>query len=100
MAPELVRRLATDERLDVFALGVTAFEICTGELPFPTNRGGGMAAMSHNLAPSDIVELRPQIHPDLAKAIQRCMEADPANRCPSMGEFIQMIRHLEHEDAE
>ena len=34
MAPELVRRRHTDQRLDVFAFGVTAYEICTFELPW------------------------------------------------------------------
>lgn len=99
MAPELVRRLPTSERLDVFAFGVTAYEICTFELPFPSSRGGGMAAMSHNTPPTDIHKFRPQIHPDLAKAIHHCIEADPKERCPSMKDFLQAIRAVEHEDA-
>ena len=49
MAPELVRRHPTDVRLDVFAFGVSAYEICTNELPWP--RGStGMAAMTHDQA--------------------------------------------------
>ncbi len=34
MAPEVVRRKPIDQRLDVFALGVMAYEICTGQLPW------------------------------------------------------------------
>jgi len=97
MAPELVRRYATDQRLDVFAFGVTAFEMCTNQLPWP--RGStGMAAMSHNRAPTDIRQYRPQIHPQLAKAIHTCIEPELKKRCPSMDEFLQMILQLEHED--
>jgi len=97
MAPELVRRYATDQRLDVFAFGVTAFEMCTNQLPWP--RGStGMAAMSHNRAPTDIRQYRPQIHPQLAKAIHTCIEPELNKRCPSMDEFLQMILQLEHED--
>jgi len=35
MAPEIVRRRATDQRVDVFAFGVTAFELYAGETPWP-----------------------------------------------------------------
>ena len=34
LAPELIKRQTTDHRVDLFALGVTAFEMFTGELPW------------------------------------------------------------------
>ena len=83
MAPELVRRRATDLRLDVFAFGVTAFEICTYELPWQWGNTG-MAAMTHDQPPADIRKYRPQINPVLAKAIHFCIEPDLSRRCPSM----------------
>ncbi len=49
MAPEIVRRKPTDQRVDVFAFGVTAYEICTGELPWLRGTTG-MAAMTHDQA--------------------------------------------------
>ncbi len=73
MAPELVRRRETDERLDVFAFGVTAYEICTFELPWMRGTTG-MAAMSHDRPPTDIRNYRPQINAILAKAIHACIE--------------------------
>ncbi len=97
MAPELVHRHATDERLDVFAFGVTAFEICTFELPWPRGTTG-MAAMTHNKEPEDIRKFRPQINPTLAKAIHWCIEPDLSRRCPSMEKFLQMILEIKHED--
>jgi len=98
MAPELVRRRATDFRLDVFAFGVTAYEICTFELPWMRGTTG-MAAMGHDQTPADIRIYRPQIHPVLAKAIHACIEPEPPKRCPSMEKFLQMIRDVKHEDA-
>ena len=98
MAPELVHRRPTDQRLDVFAFGVTAYEICTFELPWL--RGAtGMAAMGHDQAPVDIHRFRPQIHPQLARAIHACIEPDVQQRCPSMETFLQMIRNVP-EDGE
>ena len=97
MAPELVRRLKTDHRLDVFSFGVTAYEICTYELPW--QRGtDGLAAMSHNKPPTDIQEYRPSINPRLAKAIHACIEPEASKRCDSMVRFIRAIRGIEHED--
>ncbi|MGA2035277.1 MAG: serine/threonine-protein kinase, partial [Thermoguttaceae bacterium] len=61
MAPEIVRRKPTDQRLDVFAFGVTAYEICTGQLPW--RRGtSGLAAMTHDQPFTAITQHRPQIN--------------------------------------
>ncbi len=99
MAPELVRRFATDHRLDVFAFGVTAYEICTNQLPWP--RGStGLAALAHEQPPTDIRTYRPQISPELARAIHACVEPDLKKRCPSMQDFLRMIRRLKHEDRQ
>lgn len=97
MAPELVRRFATDQRLDVFAFGVTAYELLTNQLPWP--RGNtGLAALAHESPPADLREYRPQVHPELAKAIQWCVEPELKKRCPSMAEFLRAIRRVQHED--
>jgi eukaryotic-like serine/threonine-protein kinase len=98
MAPELVRRRETDFRLDVFAFGVTAYEICTFELPW-TRGTTGMAAMTHDRPPTDIRQYRPQINPVLAKAIHSCIEPAMNLRCPSMEKFLQMIHDVKHEDV-
>ena len=97
MAPELVRRKATDHRLDIFAFGVTAYEICSFELPW--QRGvDGMAAMGHDKPPTDIREYCPNINPQLAKAIHACIEPDLQKRCRSMADFLKMIRKIENRD--
>ena len=91
MAPEIVRRKPTDQRVDVFAFGVSAYEICTGDLPWPRGTTG-MAAMSHDKPPVEILQLRPKLHPELAKAIHSCLEAEPSRRCATMEKFLQAIR--------
>ena len=89
MAPELVHRRPTDQRLDVFAFGVTAYEFCTFELPW--SRG---ATMTHDQPPTDIRQHRPKTHPVLAKAIHACIEPVVTHRCPSMEAFLRMIREV------
>lgn len=99
MAPELVRRQRTDQRLDVFSFGVTAYEICTFHLPW--ERGSdGRAAMGHAAhEPVDILRYRPQLDPTLAKAIMSCIEREPTKRCPSIETFLKAIRNVKHEDV-
>lgn len=97
MAPELVRRFPTDQRIDIFSFGVTAYEICTYELPWPPG-STGLAAMTHDQPPTDIRKYRPTIHPRLAQAIHWCLEPDPRKRCPSMERFLQAIRRVDSVD--
>jgi len=98
MAPELVRRKPTDQRVDVFAFGVTAYEICTFQLPWLSG-ATGLAAMPHDRPPTDIRKYRPQIHLTLAQAIHSCIEPDVNKRCPSMEKFLYMIRGVQREDT-
>jgi eukaryotic-like serine/threonine-protein kinase len=98
MAPEIVRRKKTDQRLDVFAFGVTAYEVMTFELPWPRGEDG-RAALTHDLElPTDIRQRRPQINEQLAKAIMWCLAANPEDRCPTMERFLTAISGVKKED--
>ena len=91
MAPELVRRQQTDQRLDVFAFGVTAYEMCTFELPWPSGETG-LAALTHNQPPTDVRKHCPGIHPERATAIHSCLQPKVDERCESMEAFLHRIR--------
>ena len=56
MAPEVVRRRPTDQRLDIFAFGVTAYQLLTFTFPWPVNDTTGVGAMSHDHQPRSILE--------------------------------------------
>lgn len=98
MAPELVKRQKTDPRIDIFSFGVTAYELCTFELPW--ERGTtGQAAMGHAMhPPRDILGARPKLNPALAQAIMRCVDRNPDNR-PTLDQFLKAIAKVEHEDV-
>jgi serine/threonine-protein kinase len=99
MAPEVVRRRATSRKVDVFSFGVTAFELCAFELPWP--RGTGVAAMTHgSQEPPSIRTICPRIDPRLERAIYACLEPEPQKRPDSMVEFLNLIKGVEHENKE
>ncbi len=96
MAPEVVRRRRTSQKLDIFAFGVTVYELCAFELPWP--RGAGLEAMAHgSQEPTDIRKYCPKINKTLERAISACIETAPEDRPESMEEFLKLIKGVEHE---
>jgi serine/threonine protein kinase len=93
MAPEVVRRKQADKRLDVFSFGVTAYEICTLDLPWPGGKSGS-AALTHDSPPTPLRDRWPEAPEPLAKAIEACLEADPGRRPESMDKFLSLIARL------
>lgn len=99
MAPEVVRRKPTDKRLDVFALGVSIYEMFAFDLPW-VRGSDGLAAMSHGASkPKPVADHYPKIDPRLDAAILKCIENDPDERFQSVDDFLKAIRQLKSEDA-
>jgi serine/threonine-protein kinase len=98
MAPEIVRRRATDRRVDVFAFGVTAYELLTFRLPWPHADPTGQGALKHDTeAPVPILQIRPQLNQALAETIMDCLEADRERRPRSMEIVVNRLRRIEGE---
>ncbi|MCP4191483.1 MAG: serine/threonine protein kinase [Planctomycetaceae bacterium] len=92
MAPEVVRRRPTDQRVDIFSLGVTAYQLCALELPWPSQDVTGKAAMLHDTkAPIDLLEVCPKLNSKLAKVIMECLSVQPSKRPSSTEEFLRAI---------
>jgi eukaryotic-like serine/threonine-protein kinase len=99
MAPEVVRRRPTDQRLDIFSFGVTAYHTCCYELPWPVSETSGLAALAHDTSPpKSLLEWRPTLNKTLAEAIMKCMQPNPDKRYASMDAFLQQIRDVQQDD--
>lgn len=100
MAPEVVRRKPTDHRLDVFAYGVSMYEMFAFELPWQRGAGDGLAAMGHGQSkPQPLEKHSPNVDPKLRDAIHKCIAAEPDKRFPTMKAFLQAIRGVKHENV-
>ena len=98
MAPEIVRRRQTDLRVDIFALGVSLYRLLTFVHPWGSTDTSGMAALVHDQRPhTDILELRPNLNKDLAKAVNMCLAPLPDDRPDSVSRILRMIRKVEFE---
>lgn len=101
MAPEVVRRKPTDQRLDIFAFGVSMYEMFAFDLPWQRGTGDGLAAMYNGQTePTPLVKLVPGIHPDVAEAIHQCLAPQPEARTRSMKQFLAAVSHVSHEQAD
>jgi serine/threonine-protein kinase len=100
MAPEVVRRKPTDQRLDIFSYGVSMYEMFAFELPWQRGSGDGLAAMGHGQSkPKPLEHYYPKINPRIREVIHKCMEAEPESRFQSMKLVLNALKALKHEDA-
>jgi serine/threonine-protein kinase len=89
MAPEQLHGVAADARTDIFSLGVIAFEMLTGELPFGR---GSLADIV--LAHARGVPAFPTTQPlprDLEHAVRAALDPDPDRRPPTVQAFAQLL---------
>ena len=99
MAPEIVRRRNTDQRVDLFAFGVTVYRVLTFEHPWGTTDTTGLAALAHDTRSfTDIRVHRPNLHPKLAEAVHQCLTVSAKDRMDSCKRFLSRIRDVKQED--
>jgi serine/threonine-protein kinase len=81
MAPEQLQRHPIDHRVDIFAYGVSAYELLTNCKPFPGDTPDEVLRQqldrSNFLAPRQI---NPEIPPGMEKVLLKCLERDPDKR--------------------
>jgi hypothetical protein len=88
MAPEQVLGDELTAATDVYQLGVTFYELISGELPF--SRGDLSYAHMTQQIPS-LLDKDLAVPEELARLIHRCMEKDPALRFSSAGELLEAM---------
>ncbi len=93
MAPEQLSGGEVDARTDLFAFGVVAWELATGEHPFGPNSAVILARMMEGRLPSAAGQLS---NPALETVIRRCLRAAPAERYPSADVLLEDLRRLKH----
>jgi TolB-like protein/Flp pilus assembly protein TadD len=99
MAPEQVTAdPSIDHRADLYAVGVTGYEMLTGSLPF-AGRSMQATLVAHAIEkPEPIERKRAGIPPVLAALIMRCLEKHPADRPQSAAELLTTLDavHADH----
>jgi eukaryotic-like serine/threonine-protein kinase len=91
MSPEQGRGLPLDARSDLYALGVLAFEMLTGNVPY--NDDNPMTVIQMHLHGA-IPPMADTIPYSVQNIVRRAMEKDAARRFQSSGEMMQMCQQV------
>ena len=92
MAPEQAAAdPMVDGRADIYALGIVGYELLTGMTPFAgLNQQQTLSAHIITL-PTSITQHRPQLSPDLAAVVMRCLEKRPSDRWQTADELYRAL---------
>jgi len=94
MAPEQIRGGQIDERTDVYALGITAFEISTGQKPFPGPDLRDVLRSHKEVPVPDPRSLNADLPVELNNLIQKATQKDPAMRHQTMGDVLADLKPI------
>lgn len=95
MAPEQLSGGHVDARADIFAFGVLAWELATGEHPFGTDMAAVLARMTELIDGRATGLSRALPFPGLDRIVRRCMRAKPEERYPAGSALLADLRELE-----
>lgn len=105
LAPEAAVGRAADGRADIYALGVVAFELVTGQLPFRQDNVGELLRAHVRQPPPDLGELLPDGPEGLLSFVRGALQKRPAERLSDWPHILGLLdvragRQANWEDAE
>jgi serine/threonine-protein kinase len=90
MSPEQIAGEDLDGRSDVYALGVLAYRLLAGRMPFAGD-AAAVAAQHVACAVPALATVAPWVPPDLAATVHRCLEKSPSARWQSAADLAAAL---------
>ena len=99
IAPEQARGDVTDERADIYSVGVMLYEMLTGRLPFEADNAVSVAIMQLQANPTLPRDINPDIPEGLQEITMKAMQKAPSQRYQSAAEMLQDIETFRRNPA-
>jgi serine/threonine protein kinase len=80
LAPEQARGEEAGPRSDLYALGVVAYQLLSGRLPYEATSLSELTLKQQRESPTPLHELNPHVPPELSQAVAMAMALDPESR--------------------
>ena len=91
ISPEQASGLMATPESDIYSLGVIAFEMLTGQLPFESDTSIGIAMRHLNDPPQDPSAINPDVPPEASDIVLQALEKNPTRRFPTAGAFARAL---------
>ncbi len=88
--PEQLRGEPATEQSDIYSLGVLAYELTAGRLPFDGESPLALMTAHLTQAPRSVAEFRPDVTLELSSLLERCLAKEPRRR-PSTADIPALI---------
>ena len=94
ISPEQARGEVTDDKADIYSVGVVMYEMLTGQLPFQSDSAVSVAIMQLQQDPKLPREIVPAIPLGLEQITMRAMQKSPSSRYGSAAEMLMDINEF------
>lgn len=92
ISPEQARGGYSDDKSDIYSLGITMYEMLSGRVPFTGDNTISVALLHIQGEAIPLRELDPTIPISIDKIVQKCMQKKPERRYPNVSELIKDLR--------
>lgn len=92
MAPELIKRQKTSQKIDIFSYAVTCYEMLTRRLPWKAAETMEAVLQHINSPPEHIQNLLPDLDPRIADTIMKGLELYPQDRWQTINEMLEPLK--------